>query len=143
MLVPDNSHLPAAKGCVEEEAAAFHGECPVHHENYQARGEQMTDNQVTIDNRKDPGRCNSGTDVRITSENRLGVLTGNKLFKRRIDTSKEMLGNLKGELEEKTHNKTRRYEGAEHVRKTRSHTEGKGSVESPCDKRSRRRRKQE
>lgn len=73
----------------------------------------------------------------------MGVLTGNKLFKQRIDTSKEMLGNLNGKLEEKTHYKTWRYERAGNIKKSRRHTEGKGSVKSACNKRSRRRRKQE
>lgn len=31
---------------MEEEATVFHGDCPAHHENYQAREERRTDNQV-------------------------------------------------------------------------------------------------
>ena len=85
----------------------------------------------------------SGTDFRITDKYRLGVLTVNKLFNQSIDTTKEMLGNLNDELEEKTHYKTWRYDRAGNIKKTRRHTEGKESVKSPCNKRSRRSRKQE
>lgn len=40
-----------------EDAADFHGECPACHENYQAREEHMTDNQIDT-GKKTQGICN-------------------------------------------------------------------------------------
>lgn len=50
-------------------------------------------------------------------------MPGYKLLKQRIDSSKEILANLKGKLEEKTHYKTWRYEWAETTKETRRHME--------------------